>query len=286
MSEATGVRDWWSRHPMTYGETHGEARYEDRRVEPGSSEFFDEVDRRFYSWNRPLHGRRPFDRLFPYDELAAGAPVLEVGCGMGTMAMNWARSGADVTAVDLNPTAVERTRRRFELYELEGTIAEADARALPFADDSFDYAYSWGVLHHSPDLGASLRELLRVVRPGGGFGVMLYHRRSFLHWYLTRYIEGFLHMESRFLDPVELASRYGDAGREEGNPHTWPVTKREVLEMLRADTESAAVRVLGTDLDSVLEIAAPGLHLIVPRFARKPWARRFGWSLWFHGRAR
>jgi SAM-dependent methyltransferase len=286
VTEATGVREWWAEHPMTYGEAHGESRYEDREVEPGTAEFFEEVDRRFYSWNRPLHDKRPFGRLFPYDGVPARAPVLEVGCGMGTMAMNWARAGAAVTAVDLNPTAVMRTRQRFELYGLEATISEADARALPFADDSFEYAYSWGVLHHSPDLAVSLRELLRVVRPGGGFGVMLYNRRSFLHWYLTLYIEGFLHMESRFLDPVDLASRYADAGRDEGNPYTWPVTKAEVLELLRPRTERVDVRVLGTDLDSVLELGAPGLHLLIPRFARKPWARRFGWSLWFHGRVR
>ena len=82
---------------------------------------------------------------------------------------------------------------------------------------------------------------------------MLYHRRSLLHWYLTEYVEGFLHYERRFLDPLELASRYGDAAREEGNPHTWPVTRdgaaRDVLAPLLDDV---AVRALGTDLDGVL----------------------------------
>ena len=48
----------------------------------------------------------------------------------------------------------------------------------------FDYAYSWGVLHHSPNLGQSLAEMMRVTKPGGEFGIMLYNRRSFLHWYM------------------------------------------------------------------------------------------------------
>jgi SAM-dependent methyltransferase len=277
------VRRWWADRPMTYGAVHGDSEYGGDAVELGTPEFFARVDERFLSWNRPLHDERPFGKLFPFDEYA-GRRVLEVGCGMGTMAMAWARAGAQVTAVDLNPTSVQQTARRFELEGREVDVREADGRSLPFADDAFDYAWSWGVLHHSPDLATSLDELLRVVRPGGGFGLMLYNRRSFQHWYLTEYIEGFLHLERRFLDAVERASRYSDAGREEGNPHTWPVTEEEVRRMLGPRAESVEARTLGTDLDGVLDTAVPGLGSALPAWVKKPWARRFGWSLWFSGR--
>jgi SAM-dependent methyltransferase len=267
---------------MTYGEIHGDARWGADAAEPGSPAFFAEVDRQFLGWNRPLHGARPFERIFAYEDYA-GRPVLEVGCGMGTMAMGWAQAGARVTAVDLNPVAVERTRQRFALQGLTGEVMQANALELPFDDGSFDYAWSWGVLHHSPDLGRSIAELMRVVRPGGGFGIMVYHRRSLLHWYMTEYIEGFLHMERRFLDPVALASRYGDAAREEGNPHTWPVSRDELLAMVRPHAADARVRTLGTDLDSVLHLLVPGVGSRLPRWMKKPWARRLGWSLWAHG---
>ena len=148
----------------------------------------------------------------------------------------------------------------------------------------FDYAYSWGVLHHSPNLGLSLAEMMRVIRPGGEFGVMLYNRSSFLHCYLTAYIEGFLHYESQFLSPLQLASRYGDGGREEGNPHTWPVTAGEVHDMLIPLADQCEIAVLGTDLDSVFKYLLPGIGLVLPIWAKKPWARRFGWSLWITGR--
>jgi ubiquinone/menaquinone biosynthesis C-methylase UbiE len=274
------VREWWAEHPMTYGDVHGQS-----AEALGDPQFFAEVDARFLQWNRPLHGERPFDRIFPYDRYRGGR-VLEVGCGMGTMASCWARQGARVTAVDLNPTAVTQTRRRFELLGLEGDVRQADARRLPFDDGAFDYVWSWGVLHHSPDLGQSLRELLRVTRSGGGYGVMVYHRRSLLHWYMTMYMEGFLHMESRFLSDVELASRYGDAAREEGNPHTWPVTRRELHALLSGTGASVDIRVLGTDLDSVLRLMLPGLGERLPAGLKKPWARRFGWSLWAQGHRR
>lgn len=147
MSENRDVQAWWRDNPMTYGLEHGRAHYKDGRYEMGTAEFFERMDREFYNWNRPLHGDRPFDRLFPYQDYGAGAKVLEIGCGLGTMAMNWARNGVEITAVDLNPTSVEQTRRRFEVMGLQGRVELMDARQLDLPDAYFDYVYSWGVLH-------------------------------------------------------------------------------------------------------------------------------------------
>jgi ubiquinone/menaquinone biosynthesis C-methylase UbiE len=278
------VRDWWSQNPQTYSTVHGETRHEGGvPTELGSREFFEGVDREFYRWNQSLHGEHPFERLFPYQRYQNGAKVLEVGCGMGTMAMNWAKRGAAVTAVDLSPTSVRQTTARFALFGLPGEIRQEDGNRLSFGDRTFDYAYSWGVLHHSPDLDRSIRELMRVLKPGGGFMVMLYHRHSLLHLYRNLYREGFLHYERRFLTPLELTSRYGDADTEEGNPHTWPVTRREMRALFGQFSSDLRLRVLGTDLDALATWMWPGLYKLVPRWLIKPWARRFGWSLVMEG---
>jgi SAM-dependent methyltransferase len=228
-SQVVSVKDeiqkWWADNPMTYGEVHGETSFEGKELAMGSKAFFERLDREFYNRSTLLH-RETFDQLFPYEEYPAGSRVLEVGCGLGTMAMNWAKRGVKVTAVDLNPVSILQTKKRFETYGLEGEIRLEDANELSFEDRTFDYAYSWGVLHHSPNLEHSVAEMMRVTRPGGGFGIMLYNRNSLLYRYTTRFIEGFLHFESEFLSPLELASRYADASREEGNPYTWPVTGR------------------------------------------------------------
>jgi SAM-dependent methyltransferase len=286
MTDTRAVARWWAENPMTYADTHGGTAYDDASAKLGTSELFAEIDRRFYAWNTPLHGSRPFDRLFPYGEYGPDDRVLEVGCGMGTMAMNWAQAGVRVTAVDLNDVAVAQTVRRFELAGLEGDIRQAGAQALPFDNAAFSYVYSWGVLHHSPDIETSLKELMRVLRPGGGFGVMVYNRRSLLHWYATEYVEGFLHYERRFLDTLGLASRYADAGREEGNPYTWPLTKPELVRALAPFSDDVRIRVLGTDIDFVLDTIFPGLAGFVPTMLKKPWARRAGWSLWAFGHRR
>ena len=279
------IRAWWAAAPMTYGEQHGQASYQradgtTETVAIGSQRFFELADDVFYRWNTALHAPTArFARIFDYAHYR-GKRVLEIGCGMGCMAMNWARNGAHITAIDLNPVAIEQTTRRFAVMGLSGDIREADAEALPFADNEFDYVYSWGVLHHTPGIRRALAEVHRVLKPDGGLGLMLYHRHSLLYWYTVLYNEGLLNLESRFLDPLELASRYGDGGREEGNPHTWPVTRREVLRDLIPQFTDPQIDVLGSDVDDILNTWWPALGQRLPRSWRQALARRCGWSLW------
>lgn len=98
-------------------------------------------------------------------EIGALSPqrVLEVGCGWGELAEWIARdTGAEVVAVDLSSRMVELARER-------GVDARvADVQQLPFADGEFDLVVAAWMLYHVPDLDRGLRELARVLRPGGG----------------------------------------------------------------------------------------------------------------------
>lgn len=111
---------------------------------------------------------------------AAGKDVLEIGTGMGADLVRWARSGARVTGVDLTARAVTLSRSRLASERLNGNVLRADAEKLPFSAETFDVVWSWGVLHHTPDADRSLVEAARVLRPGGRYTVMVYHRRSWL----------------------------------------------------------------------------------------------------------
>jgi ubiquinone/menaquinone biosynthesis C-methylase UbiE len=290
LGDKCAIAEYWATKPQTYATVHGGQTFFERdgevvSVEPGSREFFEYADRVLLAWNQPLHDENPFGRIFPYERYR-GQAVLEVGCGQGGMAQMWAERGAKVVAVDLNPDAIARTCRRFELFGLAGRghmIQQEDANALSFADSSFDYAYSWGVLHHSPHLDRSVAELARVVKPGGRFGVMLYNRHSLLYACQIVYLEGMVHAERRFLSPLQLASRYTDGHQEEGNPHTWPITRREARQIFAPYTSRLDIRVLGTEIDWVLRQIMPGLVKYLPRTVLKAWARRWGWSLWISG---
>jgi SAM-dependent methyltransferase len=276
------IEKWWSENPMTYGFNHGKPVYKSPygtaiETEIGSEEFFRILDNEFFMWNKPLHTDKPFGKIFPY-EVFKGENIL------GTMAMLWAREGSNVMAVDLSPFSVAMTKRRFEIFKLPGFVQREDANNLSFDDNSFDYVYSWGVLHHSPDIERSISELFRVLKPAGEFGVMLYNRHSIMYRYMIKYIEGFLHGESYFLEPLELASRYTDGAREEGNPYTWPVTREEVTNLFSPYVSILKIKILGTELDSIFKFLLPGLGYIIPKGFKKPWARRWGWSLWIYGR--
>lgn len=278
------IRQWWAAAPMTYGETHGQTEYARpdgtiERVDIGSKRFFELADERFYSWNTRLHTEAaPFSAIFPYAEMQ-GRDVLEIGCGMGCMAMNWAQRGARLTAVDLNEVSIAQTRQRFDHFGLSCDLRQADAESLPFDGERFDYVYSWGVLHHTPGTADAIEEIRRVLKPGARTGIMLYHRDSFLYRYTIAYIEGWLNLERRFLTELELGSRYGDGGREEGNPHTWPVTKREVMALF-SNFQEVKIEVLGADLPPILNAWRPRLHQTLQESSVAALARRYGWSLW------
>lgn len=120
----------------------------------------------------------PFIEDFARFDDARGLDVLEVGTGLGADHHRFAMVGARLGGIDLTIRAVEHTRRRFELFGLESDIRVGDAESLCFEDASFDWVYSWGVLHHSPDTAKAISEVWRVLRPGGVAKVMIYHSRS------------------------------------------------------------------------------------------------------------
>ena len=179
--------NWWEENPMTY-DWEGTL-----KVTHGSREWYEEIDRRFLSCSYFAKGPggEPFGR-FMKPEYVQGKDVLEVGCGMGTHASMLARAGARLTAIDLTERAIAVTRRRFELFNLQGNIQRADAEQMPFADQSFDCVWSWGVIHHSSQFERCLAEVARVLRPGGRLMLMVYYRPCIVYYVNNGLIRGVL----------------------------------------------------------------------------------------------
>jgi ubiquinone/menaquinone biosynthesis C-methylase UbiE len=114
-----------------------------------------------------------------------GRDVLEIGVGMGADHLEWAKSGPrSLTGIDLTERAIEFTAERVACYGLKSELRVADAERLPFPNNSFDIVYSYGVLHHSPDTAQAIREVYRVLRPGGSARIMIYHTRSLVGYML------------------------------------------------------------------------------------------------------
>lgn len=143
-----------------------------------------------------MEGRRQYApwmaQQLCYEE-AAGVDVLDVGCGQGIDVCEFALAGARVVGIDLTPRHVELARQHAEEAGVEARVICADAEALPLPDGSFDRVTSNGVLHHTPNIEAALREMRRVLRPGGTTTVILYNRHSWHYWLETLLWQGIVH---------------------------------------------------------------------------------------------
>ncbi len=120
---------------------------------------------------------KEISELAQFDQ-CQGKEVLEIGVGLGADHQRFAEAGARLHGIDLTDRAVEHTSRRFDLFGYQSKLATGDAENLSFSDDTFDVVYSWGVLHHSPDTAKAIREVWRVLKPGGEAKIMIYHKWS------------------------------------------------------------------------------------------------------------
>jgi SAM-dependent methyltransferase len=171
-------RAWWENNPMRYDWNKKLAAREFSR------EFYSEIDRRFFSDAACYMPPKalPFDEIVPFSVLPK-MDVLEIGVGNGSHAQLIAPHCKSFTGIDLTDYAASSTRRRFEAFGLRGYICQMDAERMAFADASFDFIWTWGVIHHSANTGQILAEMNRVLRPGGRATVMVYHS-SFLYFYV------------------------------------------------------------------------------------------------------
>lgn len=254
------AREQWSQDPAgaVYGREH----------EFGTRDFFDEVERHRYQEYAPW-----MPEIMGFDKFS-GQRLLEVGCGMGTDLLQFARGGAKVTGVDLTPRSIETSRQHLSLYDERGDFAVADCERLPFDDASFDVVYSNGVLHHTPDTEGAVREIHRVLRPGGQARVMLYHRRSFGFWTQVILLHGILKGEFlRGNSTADIMSKYVEVNEGGGRPLVKAYSRREARNLFSMFSEVQL---------QVEQLTRPELYVfrnLVPESIFRRMRRSVGWNV-------
>jgi len=202
----TRVSDYWNARPCNIRHS---------RQPVGSREYFDEVEARKYFVEPHIPGFADFAQW-------KGKKVLEIGCGIGTDTISFARHGAQVTAVDLTENSLQVARQRAKVFGLDHQIRFVQANAERLSDslplETFDLIYSFGVIHHTPHPEKVLEQLRKYAGPNTMLKVMVYYRWSWkVLWIVTTY------GKCQFWKLNRLVADYSEA--ETGCPVTYSYSR-------------------------------------------------------------
>lgn len=207
------VKDYWNARPCNIRHSTAEV---------GTEEYFNQVEARKYFVEPHIPGFAEFERW-------RGKRVLEIGCGIGTDTVNFARAGAKVTAVDLSAESLKLAQKRSEVFGLSDQVEFYEANAEQLSDfipaRKYDLIYSFGVIHHSPNpekIIAQIRD--NFVTAGTTFKLMVYNRYSWkVFWML-------LQERMKFWQLDNVVAKHSEA--QTGCPITYSYSKRSVRDLV------------------------------------------------------
>ena len=158
------VKDYWNRQPCNVKHS---------KKDVGTVEYFDEVERKRYT-------AEPHIPAFADFASWKGKKVLEVGCGLGTEGINFARAGAKYTATDLSSESLNLATQRFSVYNQKGDFYLGNSEELTsfLPRQKFDLIYSFGVIHHSPNPGKIFDQIYEYMDDDSILKIMLYSKDS------------------------------------------------------------------------------------------------------------
>lgn len=197
----TDVKNFWNNRPCN-------VRHSSKEV--GSREYFEEVEKKKFFVE-------PHIKSFSQFNLWNGKKVLEIGCGLATAGINFARYGADYTGVELSKESLSLAKKRFEVYNLQGNFYEGNAENLSdfLPEEKYHLVYSWGVIHHTPHPEKVIEQVKKYLHKNGEFKLMLYASDSWKNY-----------MIGAGLDQPEA---------QYGCPIAYTYTEEEVAELLGDD---------------------------------------------------
>ena len=173
------VREFWESHPLFTGES---------TAVPGSEAFFKQ--------HRQIYIDDCFAGHFDLKTLPPESNrnnVLDLGCGIGFWVIELQneclKSGTPIkkfTAADLTQQALNLTKKRLKINNLDADLKCENAENLSFSDETFDHVNCQGVIHHTPDTEKTISEIARVLKPGGTASLSVYYKNVIhrnWHWF-------------------------------------------------------------------------------------------------------
>lgn len=197
----TDVKNFWDSRPCN-------VKHSSKQL--ASKEYFDEVEKKKFFVE-------PHIKSFSEFNLWNGKKVLEVGCGLATAGINFARYGADYTGIELSKETLSLAKKRFEVYNIQGNFYEGNAENLSdfLPEEKYHLVYSWGVIHHTPHPEKVIQQIKKYLHKKGEFRLMLYASNSWKNY-----------MIGAGLDQPEA---------QYGCPIAYTYTEEEIIELLGND---------------------------------------------------
>ena len=173
----TAIKDYWNRQPCNVN--HSQA-------PKGSEAYFNEVTAKRYRAEPHILDFAGFHHW-------RGKRVLEIGCGIGSDAEQFAKHGAEYVGIDLSESSLEICRQRFEVYNLHGTFVSGSVTDQDFLRGlgKFDLVYSYGVLHHFPGIADHINNISKVLEPDGELRFMVYAKNSWKYAMIQKGLDQF-----------------------------------------------------------------------------------------------
>ena len=215
------VRQYWNQRPCNL-------RHSTAQV--GTRKYFDEVEARKYFVEPHIPEFAQFERW-------RGRRVLEIGCGIGTDSINFARHGAEVTVIDVSSESLALCRRRFEEFGLTARFYQGSAEQLGdiVPVETYDLVYSFGVIHHTPHPERVIEQIKRYMGSQSELRLMLYSKWCWkTMWIVARYGKG------RFWKAAQLVAEHSEA--QTGCPVTYTYSSGDLRNGLLKDFAVRSIR--------------------------------------------
>ena len=199
MKTIENVKEYWNDRPCNIRHS---------KKEIGTKEYFDEVENKKFFAEPHIKTFTEFDRW-------NGKKVLEIGCGLATVGINFASHGANYTGVELSDESLKLAKQRFDVYDLQGKFFSGNAEHLStfVPIDNYDLIYSFGVIHHSPHPEKIIYEIKKYMNKNSVLKIMLYAKNSWKNYMIE---SGLDQPEAQYGCPIV---------------HTY--TKNEVVDLLQ-----------------------------------------------------
>jgi 2-polyprenyl-3-methyl-5-hydroxy-6-metoxy-1,4-benzoquinol methylase len=208
------VKKYWNKRPCNI-------KHSNKTI--GTKEYYDEIEKKKYFVESHIPEFAEFNKY-------NGKKILEIGCGLGTETINFARSGADITVIDLSEESINLLKKRLEVFNLKANIycgnAEELDTILPKEElGSFDLIWSFGVIHHSPNPEKIVEQIYKFLKKDGELKLMVYSKISYKLFWLMKITNTY---NMNLIDP--LIAQYSEA--QTGCPVTYTYTINQIYKLL------------------------------------------------------